>query len=68
MVLKENITIYGDILQELVDYVNKGWKMDYTAKDVAGIELGKKFLFVHFDKNDFSKEAYPIKFTFTLEK
>ena len=50
MVLKENITFYDDLLQEFVDYVNNGWKKNYTIQDVVGIELGKKFLFVHFNK------------------
>lgn len=66
MTLQKNITIYGDVLQELVDYVNKGWGKSYTIQDVAGVELGKKFLFVHFDKDDFTKDAYPINFTLTI--
>ena len=66
MVLKKNITIYDDLLQEFVDYINNGWKMNYTIQDVVGIELGKKFLFVHFNENDFSKEAYPVDFTFKI--
>jgi hypothetical protein len=67
MVLKENITIYNDLLQEFVDYVNNGWEKNYTIQDIVGIELGKKFLFVHFNKNDFSKEAYPVNFTLSLQ-
>lgn len=66
MKLQNNITIYGDVIQELVDYVNKGWKMNYTIQNVVGLELGKKFLFVHFDKDDFTKDAYPINFTLTI--
>lgn len=66
MVLKENITIYSDLLQEIVDYVNNGWEMNYTIQDVVGIELGKKFLFVHFNKTDFTKEAYPVIFTLLI--
>lgn len=66
MTLQKNITIYKDILQELVDYVNNGWKTNYTIKDVAGFELGKGFMFVHFNSDDFSAEAYPINFTLTL--
>lgn len=66
MKLQNNITIYQDVLQELVDCVNKGWSMNYTIKDVVGVELGKKFLFVHFNGNDFTKDAYPINFTLTI--
>lgn len=66
MTLQNNITIYGDVLQELVDYVNKGWSMNYTIQDVVGVELGKKFLFVHFNGDDFTKDAYPINFTLTI--
>lgn len=67
MVLKENITFYEDLLQEFVDYVNNGWEKNYTIQDIVGIELGKKFLFVHFNKNDFSKEVYPVNFTLSLQ-
>lgn len=66
MTLQKNITIYGDVLQELVDYVNKGWDMNYTIQDVVGFELGKKFMFVTFKKDDFTKDAYPINFTLNL--
>jgi hypothetical protein len=66
MTLQNNITIYGDVLQELVDYVNKGWRKNYTIQDVVGFELGKNFMFVHFNKDDFTKDAYPINFTLTI--
>ncbi len=66
MTLQKNITIYGDVLQELVYYVNKGWDMNYTIQDVVGFELGKKFMFVHFNNDDFTKDAYPINFTLNL--
>lgn len=60
MTLQKNITIYGDVLQELVDYVNKCWRTNYTIQDVVGFELGKGFMFMHFNSEDFSAEAYPI--------
>jgi len=68
MKLENNITIYNDILQELVDYVNEGWKKNYKVENVVGIEWGAKFMFVHFNSEDFTDNAYPVKFTFTLNK
>jgi len=60
MILEKGNKVYDDILQICVDYVNKGWSMSYKVKDVVGIELGRTFIFVHFNKEDYTKEAYPI--------
>ena len=62
MKLDKNITIYESMLKDFVEYVNKGWDKNYTVKDVVGVEWSKTFLFVHFNKEDFTKDAYPIKF------
>ena len=68
MVLENGIKVYDRLLKKCVEYVNSGWRMNYRLEDVVGIEWGDKFLFVHFNKEDFTKEAYPIKFTLTLNK
>lgn len=60
MTLEHGIKVYGSFLEKCVNYVNNGWDKNYTTSDVAGIELGDTFLFVHFDKEDYTKEAYPI--------
>jgi len=62
MKLDKNITIHESMLEDFVDYVNKGWEKNYTVKDVVGVEWGKTYLFVHFNKEDFTKDAYPVKF------
>lgn len=67
MNLRENITIYDNILEDLVAYVNNGWEKHYKVEDVCGIEWGKGFLFVHFNKEEFTKDAYPVKFDFNLK-
>ncbi len=60
MILETGNKIYGDFLQRCVNYVNIGWGTNYKIEDVAGIELSDKFLFVHFNKEEYTKEAYPI--------
>jgi hypothetical protein len=60
MVLENGIRIYDDLLKKCVKYVNGGWGMRYRIKDVVGIEMSTTFMFVHFNKEDYSKEAYPI--------
>ena len=60
MILENGIKIYEPLLQKCVKYVNKGWKMSYKVEDVAGIELGETFMFVHFNKEDYTKDAYSI--------
>ena len=66
MKLEKNITIYGNMLQDLVDYVNNGWEKNYKVSDVVGVEWGRTYLFVHFNKEDFTKDAYPVNFMLTL--
>ena len=60
MVLETGIKVYGGLLKDCVKYVNDGWKMSYQVKDIVGLELSNNFLFVHFNKTDYSKDAYPI--------
>ena len=60
MVLEKGIKIYDRLLKKLVAYVNKGWNMKYCRKDVGGVEIDTTFIFVHFNKEDYTKDAYPI--------
>lgn len=62
MELDKNITIHESMLKDFVEYVNKGWEKNYTVKDVVGVEWGRTYLFVHFNKEDFTKDAYPVRF------
>lgn len=61
MILENGIKIYDNLLQKCVEYVNGGWDKSYKVEDIAGIELGLTFMFVHFNKEDYTKDAYPIK-------
>lgn len=65
MVLETGIKVYNSLLKKCVDYVNNGWGTNYQIEDIAGIELGNTFMFVHFNKEDYSKQTYPI--TISLE-
>jgi len=60
MILEKGIKVYNNVLKRCVDYVNNGWDTSYKVEDVVGIELGETFMFVHFNKEDYTKEAYPI--------
>lgn len=60
MVLENGIKVYNRLLVKCVEYVNKGWDMNYTTEDIAGIEISTTFMFVHFNKEDYTKDAYPI--------
>lgn len=60
MVLENGIKVYNRLLKKCVEYVNKGWCMNYTTEDIVGIEIDTTFLFVHFNKEDYTKDAYPI--------
>ena len=60
MTLEKGNKIYQSFLQRCVDYINSGWDLHYTVKDVVGIELDNTFVFVHFNKEDYTKDAYPI--------
>lgn len=61
MVLETGIKVYDSLLKKCVKYVNRGWRTRYKTKDVVGVEFGETFMFVHFNKEDYSKDAYPIK-------
>ena len=60
MILENGIKVYEPLLKKCVKYVNEGWKMSYKVEDVTGIELGETYMFVHFNKEDYTKDAYPI--------
>lgn len=60
MILENGIKIYDNMLEKCVNYVNMGWETSYKKEDIVGIELGATFLFVHFNAEDYTKEAYPI--------
>lgn len=67
MILESGIKVYDDLLKKCVEYVNKGWGTTYGVEDVAGIEFGTTFLFVHFNKEDYTKDAYPITINLKFE-
>jgi hypothetical protein len=60
MVLETGIKVYDNLLKRCVKYVNSGWHTNYQLKYIAGIELDDTFMFVHFNKEDYTKDAYPI--------
>ena len=60
MALENGIIVYDGLIKKCVEYVNKGWHMEYHLKDVIGIEINTTFILVHFNKKDYSKDAYPI--------
>jgi len=60
MVLEKGTKVYDRLLKKCVKYVNEGWSTRYTIKDVVGIEIDTTFIFVHFNKEDYTKDAYPI--------
>lgn len=62
MNLEKNITIHESMLKDFVEYINKGWKKNYTIKDIVGVECGRTYFFVHFNKEDFTEDAYPVRF------
>ena len=68
IVLEKGVKIYNNILKRCVDYVNAGWKKSYKVEDVVGVELDNTFLFVHFNKTDYTKDAYPIGIEITFKQ
>ena len=60
MTLENGIKVYDRLLKKCVEYVNKGWDKNYTTEDIVGIEISTTFMFVHFNKEDYTKDAYPI--------
>lgn len=67
MILENGIKIYHNLLKKCVEYVNKGWDMKYRLKDVVGFEMDTTFIFVHFNKEDYTKDAYPISIEIVLK-
>lgn len=67
MTLEKGIKVYGKLLEKLVEYVNKGWDMRYRREDVVGVEIDTTFIFVHFNKEDYTKDAYPISIEIILK-
>ncbi len=68
MTLEKGIKVYGRLLKRLVEYVNNGWQTTYTAEDIVGLEIDTTFIFVHFNKEDYTKDAYPISIEIILGK
>ena len=60
IILTKGIKVYNRLLEKVVEYVNKGWKTDYKVEDVVGMDINSTFIFVHFNKEDYTKDAYPI--------
>lgn len=67
MTLEKGTKVYGKLLKKLVEYVNNGWGTTYTAEDVVGVEIDTTFIFVHFNKEDYTKDAYPISIEIILK-
>ena len=62
MILEKGIKIYDNILEKCVNSVNEGWLTSYKKEDIAGVELfSERTMFVHFNKENYTEEAYPIK-------
>ena len=68
MTLEKGIKVYGRLLKSLVEYVNNGWQTTYTDEDIVGLEIDTTFIFVHFNKEDYTKDAYPISIEIVLGK
>lgn len=61
MILEKGIKIYDSILEKCVNYVNEGWLTSYKKEDIVGVELfSERTMFVHFNAEDYAKDAYPI--------
>ena len=60
MTLENGIIAYDSLLKKCLEYVNKGWHMRYRLKDVVGMEINTTFILVHFNKEEYPKDAYPI--------
>ena len=54
------IKVYDKLLKKCINYVNSGWCTNYQIEDIVGIEFGDTFMFVHFNKECYAKDAYPI--------
>lgn len=60
MILEKGIKVYGDLIERCVEFVNRWWHKEYEKTDVAGLEISTTFIFIHFDKEVYENEAYPI--------
>ena len=67
MILESGTKVYGTLLKKCVEYVNKGWQLNYDVHDVVGFEIGLTFFFIHFNKEDYTKDAYPIPIEITFK-
>lgn len=67
MVLEQGVKVYQSLLEQTLDYVNKNWRMSYKLEDIAGLEIGLHYMFLHFDKENYSKKAYPINLDIILK-
>lgn len=67
MTLEKGTKVYGRLLEKLAEYVNNGWKTTYKTEDIVGIEIDTTFIFVHFNKEEYTKEAYPISIEIVLK-
>lgn len=66
MTLERGIKIYSNLLKKCLEYVNKGWDMKYRYEDIVGVEISDTYIFVHFDKEDYTSNAYPIPIEITF--
>ena len=60
MILTKGIKVYNRLLEKAVECVNNGWKTDYKVEDVVGMDINSTFIFVHFKKEDYKEDSYPI--------
>ena len=60
MILENGMKVYNALIERCVNYVNKGWCMSYKPTDLVGLEIDNTFIFAHFNKEDYTKDAYPI--------
>ena len=60
MILTKGIKVYNRLLEKAVECVNNGWKTDYKVEDVVGMDINSTFIFVHFKKEDYKEDLYPI--------
>lgn len=67
MTLEKGTKVYDRLLEKLVEYVNNGWQTTYKTEDVVGVEIDTTFIFVHFNKEEYTKEAYPISIEIVLK-
>ena len=67
MILETGIKVYHSLLKKCVDYVNTGWQTNYQIEDIVGIEFCDNSMFIHFNKEDYTKDAYPIRITLKME-